>query len=135
MNQTLRCMVATDEMLDVAYIWMHNDMRIRDKDLKANPHIIINGGTLHIINATFAEAGDYECIVKSAVGRITSKTSITVEGPPGPPGGVQVVKVVRTSVTLTWTDGAFNGRPIIKYSISARSNWNQTWVNLTQGKF
>ena len=134
LNQTLRCLAETEQMLDVAYIWMHNDMRIRDKDLKANPHIVIDGGTLDIINATFAEAGEYECIVKSAVGKISSKTTITIEGPPGPPGGVQVVNVVRTSVTLTWTDGAYHGRYINKYAISARTNWNQTWFNLTEGK-
>ncbi|XP_031782439.1 contactin [Nasonia vitripennis] len=132
LNQTLRCMAYTDEMLDVAYIWMHNDMRIRDKDLKANPHIVINGGQLDIINATFAEAGDYECIVKSTVGRISSRTTITIEGPPGPPGGIQVLNVVKTSVDLSWTDGAYNGRPIDRYTISAKTNWNQTWFNLTE---
>lgn len=121
-------------MLDVAYIWMHNEMRIRDKDLKANPHITIDGGYLYIINATFAEAGDYECIVKSAVGRISSKTTVVIEGPPGPPGGIKVIKGSRNSVTLSWTDGAFNGKPIIKYAVSARNNWNTTWVNLTTGK-
>ena len=124
----------TDEMLDVAYIWMHNDMRIRDKDLKANPHIVIDGGTLDIINATFAEGGDYECIIKSAVGRISSRTHITIEGPPGPPGGVQVVNVAKTSVTLTWTDGAYHGQPINRYTISGKTNWNNTWVNLSIGK-
>lgn len=126
-------MAYTDEMLDVAYIWMHNDMRIRDKDLKANPHIVINGGQLDIINATFAEAGDYECIVKSTVGRISSRTTITIEGPPGPPGGIQVLNVIKTSVDLSWTDGAYNGRLIDRYTISARTNWNQTWFNLTEG--
>jgi hypothetical protein len=122
-------------MLDVAYIWMHNDVRIRDKDLRANPHVVVDGGTLDIVNATFAEAGDYECIVKSAVGRIASRTTITVEGQPGPPGGIQVVNVAKTSVTLTWTDGAYHGRPIVKYAIGARTNWNHTWFNLTKGAF
>lgn len=47
---------------------------------------IIDGGILGIKNMTFADAGDYECIIKSAVGRIASKTSVFVYGPPGPPG-------------------------------------------------
>lgn len=119
-------------MLDIAYIWTHNGMRIRDKDLKNNPRIVIDGGILDIINATFAEAGDYECIIKSAVGRISSRTTITIEGPPGPPGGLQVVNVVKTSVTLRWTDGAFNGRLITMYMVSTRTNWNETWFNLTE---
>jgi hypothetical protein len=46
----------------------------------------IDGGILDIRNMTFADAGDYECIIKSAVGRIASKTSVFVYGPPGPPG-------------------------------------------------
>ncbi|XP_014224129.1 contactin [Trichogramma pretiosum] len=131
-NQTLRCQAETDEMLDMAYLWLHNDMLIRDKDLEANPHIVIDGGVLDIINATLAEAGVYECIVTSAVGNISSRTTVTIRGPPGPPGGVQVVNVVRTSVTLSWTDGAYHGKPINKYCISAKSNWNQTWFNLTE---
>jgi hypothetical protein len=41
---------------------------------------------LDVRNITFADAGDYECIIKTAVGRISSKTSVFVHGPPGPPG-------------------------------------------------
>jgi hypothetical protein len=46
----------------------------------------IDGGILDIRNMTFADAGDYECIIKSAVGRIASRTSVFVYGPPGSPG-------------------------------------------------
>lgn len=133
-NQTLRCLGHTDEMLDVAYIWKHNDMRIRDKDLRNNPRWHIDGEYLDIINATFAEAGEYECILKSAVGEISSKTNLIVEGPPGPPGGVQVVFIFKTSATLQWTDGALNGRPITMYTISAQTNWNHTWFSLIESK-
>lgn len=49
----------------------------------------VDGGILDIRNLTFADAGDYECIIKSAVGRISSKTSVSVVGPPGPPGKLQ----------------------------------------------
>lgn len=121
-------------MLDVAYIWTHNGMRIRDKDLENNPRLRIEGQYFDIINITFAEAGDYECILKSAVGEISSKTTLFVEGPPGPPGGVQVVNIVRTTATLRWTDGALNGRPISMYAVSARTNWNRTWSTLIESK-
>ncbi|XP_033366000.1 contactin isoform X1 [Bombus vosnesenskii] len=132
-NQTLRCMgEVVDEMLDVAYIWKHNGLRIRDEDLINNPRLHIDGEELNIINATFAEAGEYQCIIKSAVGEISSKTTVTIEGPPGPPGGVQVVNIVKTSTTLRWTDGAFNGKPITMYTVSARTNWNHTWSNIIE---
>ena len=46
----------------------------------------VDTGVLSIQNATYAESGDYECIVKSAVGRIATRTQVIIEGPPGPPG-------------------------------------------------
>ncbi|XP_072402624.1 contactin [Diabrotica undecimpunctata] len=131
-NIDLRCYAVTDEMLDIAYIWKHNGMVIRDVDVKNSYNRIkVDGGYLRIINATFSDSGDYECVVKSAVGRIYSRARVIVEGPPGPPGGVQVLNIQKTSVTLQWTDGATHGSPIYSYTISGRTNWNHTWVNIT----
>lgn len=134
-NLTLHCLGHIDEMLDVAYIWTHNGMRIRDRDLQNNPRLNIDGEYLNIINATFTEAGEYECILKSAVGAISSKLNLIVQGPPGPPGGVQVMSILKTSATLRWSDGAMNGKPITMYTISARTDWNQTWFPLVESKF
>ncbi|XP_012215435.1 contactin [Linepithema humile] len=131
-NQTLRCLSHTDELLDVAYIWTHNGMSIRDEDLRYNPRWNINNEYLDIINATYAEAGEYECILKSAVGEISSRTNLIIEGPPGPPGGIQVFNIERNSVTLRWIDGAFNGREITKYTISGRTNYNRTWFPIAE---
>jgi len=122
-------------MLDIAYIWTHNGMRIYNKDLQTNPRLQIDGEYLNIINATYIEAGEYECILRSAVGEISSKLTLLVQGPPGPPGGLRVVNIVKTSVTLRWTDGALNGKPITMYAFSARTNWNHTWVPLVESKF
>ncbi|KAJ8951441.1 hypothetical protein NQ318_006870 [Aromia moschata] len=93
----------------------------------------IDAGYLRIINTTFTDSGEYECVVKSAVGRIVSKTYILIEGPPGPPGGLQVMNIQKNSVTLQWTDGAHHGSPIHSYTIGGRTNWNNTWVNITHG--
>lgn len=30
----LRCLAETEEMLDIAYVWTHNGMKIRDIDIK-----------------------------------------------------------------------------------------------------
>ncbi|CAG2059539.1 unnamed protein product [Timema podura] len=84
-NVELRCQAMSEELLDVAYIWTHNGLRIKDSDL-FHTRVNIDGGILDIQNTTFAEAGDYECIIKSAVGRIATRTSVIVQGPPGPPG-------------------------------------------------
>ncbi|CAH0562661.1 unnamed protein product [Brassicogethes aeneus] len=130
----LRCYAVTDEMLDVAYIWTHNGMVIRDLDVKNSYNRLkIDGGYLRIINNTFSDAGEYKCIVKSAVGKIFSKSMVIIEGPPGPPGGVEVINIQKTSTTLQWTDGANHGSLIQLYTISGRTNWNSTWVNITEG--
>lgn len=128
----LYCEASAEEILDVAYIWTHNGLRIAADDDSRNTRVLTDGGHLYITNVSFAEAGDYECIVKSAVGRIATKTSIFVEGPPGPPGGVQVVDITKTSATIQWTDGATNGRPITHYIISGRTTWNTTWFNISK---
>lgn len=130
-NIRLRCHAETEEILDVAYIWTHNGLRIRDTDL-IHTRVSVDGGILDIRNLTFEDAGDYECTVKSAVGRISTKTSVSVIGPPGPPGGVQILEVKRTSAIIRWTDGASNGRLINRYMISGRRNWNNTWINITE---
>lgn len=58
---------------------------------------------------------------------------MTVQGPPGPPGGVQVMTIQKNAFTLQWTDGATHGMPVYSYSISGRTNWNNTWINLAVG--
>lgn len=55
---------------------------------------------------------------------------MVVEGPPGPPGGV-TVSIQKSSFTLQWTDGATHGSQIRGYTISGRTNWNHTWVNIS----
>jgi len=77
------------------------------------------------------DAGDYECVVKSAVNEISSKTSVSIEGAPGAPGGVQVIQISKTKAIIEWVDGANNGRPIRYYNILGRTNWNRTWVNVS----
>lgn len=127
----LHCQAASEEILDLAYIWTHNGLRISNSENR-NTHIRNDGGTLEIGNITFAEAGDYECVVKSAVGRISTRTNVIVEGPPGPPGGVQA-EIFKFSAIIHWTDGASHGRPIDRYVMSGRTNWNATWFNISEG--
>ncbi|XP_050293568.1 contactin isoform X2 [Anthonomus grandis grandis] len=130
----LQCYASTDEMLDIAYIWTHNGLRIREMDLiYSNDRITIDGGYLRISNATFSDSGDYECVVQSAVGTISVKSHVTVQGPPGPPGGVQAMSIQKHAFTLEWTDGATHGSPIYSYSILGRTNWNRKWVVLAVG--
>lgn len=49
-------------------------------------------------------------------------------------GGIQV-EVIKTSAKLQWTDGAQNGRPITRYTVSARTHLNSTWFIMATGEF
>lgn len=131
-NKTLYCRKDNFGMLDVAYIWTHNGIHIKEKGNFNNPRLIPNDATLDIINATLNEAGIYKCTIKSAVSEMSSVSVVIVDGPPGTPGGVQVVNIIGTSARLRWTDGASYGRDVLMYTISVRTNWNQTWFNIAE---
>lgn len=130
---SLYCSAETEEMLDIAYLWNHNGLRLKDDSYTDQiQRVRVDGGSLFIANATFADAGLYECVVKSAVGRITSRCNVIIQGPPGPPGGLQVTNIQRSTATLQWTDGATHGHPALSYSVNARTVHNRTWVNVTR---
>ncbi|KRT79851.1 Fibronectin domain-containing protein [Oryctes borbonicus] len=133
----LRCEASIDQyaLLDIAYIWKHNGIPIEDADIfNFESRVkIIGGGYLVVLNTTFSDAGEYECLVKSAVGDISSKSIVIVQGPPGPPGGLTINSLNISNLVLTWTDGASHGRPILSHTIFGRTNWNMTWRNLTEG--
>lgn len=48
---------------------------------------------------------------------------------------MQVTNIQKTSATLQWTDGASHGKPILSYTVSGRTNWNDTWVNISHGVY
>ena len=48
-------------------------------------------------------------------------------------GGLQIEAIKQNYISLIWTDGATHGRPILSYTVSGRTNWNDMWVNLTYG--
>lgn len=66
-------------------------------------------GYMRIMNITFAEAGKYECMIETAVGRIYGTSEVIVHGPPGPPGGVSAFSLTANSGKIVWTDGAIYG--------------------------
>lgn len=87
-----------------------------------------------LINLTLPDSGQYECIAKSAVGQISSKTVLYIDGPPGPPGGIKVVNILKSSALLQWTEGNSNGPPIQYYNVYGRTNWNETWQLIAECK-
>ncbi|XP_055372029.1 contactin isoform X2 [Condylostylus longicornis] len=125
----LQCEVIYDEVLDVAFMWTHNGRILKEfDDLRIQPER--NYLTVH--NVTLLDAGEYECVVKSAVNQISAKTQVIVEGPPGAPGGVSVIDIGKTKALIEWVDGSDNGRPILFYNILGRTNWNRTWINVSE---
>lgn len=79
------------------------------------------------------DGGEYECVAKSAVNQISTKSYMYVQGPPDAPGGVKVIEIHRTTARLEWIDGSDNGRQVMYYNILGRTTYNKTWVNVTEG--
>lgn len=44
-----------------------------------------------------------------------------------------MIGIQKTSVTLQWIDGAPHGRRVSTYTLSGRTNWNDTWLNIAHG--
>jgi hypothetical protein len=125
----MRCEIYSDSILDVAFVWTFNGEEINQYDENDfyNERIEINYNELSISNTTLLDSGTYECIAKSAVNQIASRTQVIVMGPPGMPGGVKVIEIQKTEAQLEWIDGAQNGGKILYYNIYGRTNWNKTW--------
>lgn len=85
-----------------------------------------------IFNVSLLDNGEYECIAKSSVNEIASRSNVVVLGPPGSPGGLKVIEIHKTSARLEWLDGTDNGRPILYYRILGRTNWNKTWSIISE---
>ncbi|RWS28663.1 contactin-like protein [Leptotrombidium deliense] len=125
----LNCEAHTDNSLDIAYIWLHNNLRVNYTTMpQFQPGT--RYGYLRINNITLAEAGFYTCIVKTAVGRTSTYTELIVNGPPSSPGAVLAEDLTATSATIKWSDGSENGRMILAYLIEGRTNHNSTWLVL-----
>lgn len=137
LTEQLRCRASAEGILDLAYIWKHNGITLRfdsspidfHDNLEAAHYIRSRDSGLEIHNITLAQAGEYECVAKTSVGRISTKTHLFVYGPPGAVGGVEVYGDTSSAV-IRWTDGATNGDPIRMYMVEGRTNWNQTWAVL-----
>ncbi|XP_058820774.1 contactin [Topomyia yanbarensis] len=129
----LRCDASYDEVLDVAFLWTHNGRIINILDNAFfNFKYIINYNSLEVHNLTQLDGGEYECVAKSAVNKIVSKTIVVIQGPPGAPGAIKVIDIKKTDAVLEWIDGTDNGRHILFYNILGRTNWNKTWVNISE---
>lgn len=124
----MRCEIWSDLILDVAFVWTFNGEVINPHDEEfRNERIEVNYNELTITNTSLLDSGFYECIAKSAVNQISSRSQVIVLGPPGMPGGVKVIDIKKTEAVLEWIDGALNGGVILHYNILARTNWNKTW--------
>ncbi|KAI1278064.1 Contactin [Halotydeus destructor] len=132
-NETiqLRCFAYADESLDIAYVWLHNELRINFTNM---PQYAQGDemGYLKISNITFAEAGEYVCIIKTSVGMVQTKTELIVHGPPNAPGAVLAEEITSSSARVLWSDGSDNGRRILAYTVQGKTNHNSTWLPLTE---
>ncbi|XP_037271064.2 contactin [Rhipicephalus microplus] len=127
--EELHCHALAPHMLDLSYIWLHNDLRIQPHEWPQYG-VGYRPGYLVIYNVSFAEAGRYTCIAKTSVGKVFSNTELLVLGPPGQPGAVLGHSFNATSGFIEWADGTSHGSHITSYSIEGRTNHNATWREL-----
>lgn len=127
--EELHCHALSPHLLDLSYIWLHNDLRIHQHQWPQYG-TGYRPGYLVIYNVSFAEAGRYTCIAKTAVGKVFANTELLVLGPPGPPGAVLGSNFNATSGFVEWADGTSHGSPITSYAIEGRTNHNATWREL-----
>jgi Immunoglobulin I-set domain/Immunoglobulin domain len=81
----MRCEIYSDSILDIAFVWTFNGEVIKeyDPDYYQNERIEVNYNEMTISNTSLLDSGFYECIAKSAVNEISSKTQVIILGPPG----------------------------------------------------
>lgn len=125
----LQCFAVTEHGLDLAYAWYQNGLRVLP-DKYGHYSLAGYPGALDVHNMSFAETGNFECVVKTPISQVSGIANVIVEGPPGPPGGVQIFALKGADIRLTWSDGAINGQGILTYKIEGRTHWNQTWVTV-----
>lgn len=159
----LHCDVDHDALLDVTFSWRRNGEllpenfqdisgKVLDRTIQ-DRRVIVNRNNLEVHNASLLDSGEYECIAMAALHSVSSRSEVSVQGPPGAPGGVKVsislhqsvdlcyifsvlskvIDIKKTSAVLEWIDGPDNGRPVIFYSVWARTTWNKTWVPVADG--
>lgn len=127
--EELRCHALAPHLLDLSYMWLHNELRIR-QDQWPQYGTGYRPGYLVIYNVSFAEAGRYTCVAKTSVGKVFAHTDLLVLGPPGPPGAVLGSQFNATSGFVEWADGTSHGSQITSYAIEGRTNHNATWREL-----
>jgi len=127
----LPCKAHTGNELDIAYVWLHNNVRI-NYTIQQQFSVGYEPGYLRINNITFAEAGVYTCLIKTSIGQNFANTELIVNGPPNRCGAVLAEDITATSAKIMWTDGSNNGRNIIAYNIEGRTNHNQNWRTIAR---
>ncbi|XP_059613760.1 contactin [Phlebotomus argentipes] len=126
----LHCDVNADALLDVTFEWRRNGALLPEN--LNDRRVLVDRNRLEVHNTSLLDSGEYECIAMAALHRVTSRTEVSIQGPPGAPGGVKVIDIKKTSAVLEWIDGPDNGRPVLFYNIWARTTWNKTWGPIPQ---
>ncbi|XP_023243546.1 contactin-like isoform X1 [Centruroides sculpturatus] len=125
-NLTLKCEARVSPLLEVAYIWYLNGLRI-DFTMQKEYSVGDNAGYLDINNISLAQAGVYTCLAKTYLGSVNASTELVVLAPPAAPAAVLADDLSITSGFIHWSDGTDNGRPIHHYVVEGYTEHNKTW--------
>ncbi|KAF6038307.1 CNTN3 [Bugula neritina] len=128
----LQCRANFHNILDLVYLWFHNDKLIDFDDWKMSQTYKrgegVSRGDLHISNITYEERGYYKCQVKTKSDQATLPARVGVYGPPGEPAGIKASNPGKHSAIVSWSEGATNGEKITSYIIEKYNVESQEWV-------
>uniref|UniRef100_A0A8C5H9M9 Contactin-3-like n=1 Tax=Gouania willdenowi TaxID=441366 RepID=A0A8C5H9M9_GOUWI len=127
----LPCVVSSDFSLSPIFKWFFNGKAI---DCNRQEHFEMIGGgfagDLMVRNIQLKHSGKYVCMVHTEVDTVSAAADLIVRGPPGAPGGLVVSDVTDTSVHLSWSAGADNHSPVMRYMVQARTLFSIGWQTL-----
>ncbi|XP_069499634.1 contactin-3-like [Ambystoma mexicanum] len=125
----LPCQVLHDPLLEIKIAWYFNGNLLNLHNDGSHFERVggRSSGDLMIRNIQLQHSGDYECVVNTAVDKVSSAARLIVRGPPGSPKDVKVIEMTDTTAQVSWQAAVDNHSPVTTYTIQARTIYSVGW--------
>ncbi|KAM9483353.1 neural cell adhesion molecule L1-like protein isoform 2-T4 [Clarias gariepinus] len=119
----LSCQAEVDPSFINEYevIWEKDSIPLNDSQ---STGYFIDGGTLHIVNVSFSDQGEYVCMARSPMDQDRARALLTVLDVPDAPQGVVLAEHKNRTVKLKWIPGQDHNSPTTEFIIEyEESHW------------
>ncbi|XP_069062473.1 contactin-3-like [Pleurodeles waltl] len=125
----LPCQVLHDPLLEPQFTWYFNGnlLSLQNDGFHFKRVGGSSSGDLMIRNIQLQHSGDYECVVQTAVDKVSSAARLIVRGPPGSPKDVRVIEITERTAKVAWRAAIDNHSPVTSYVIQARTLYSVGW--------